>query len=267
MDYLGKAHHVALPPNPHVSCVLRITIVFASGLWGILLIMAMTFDRFYGIVKPHKASSVNTVRRAQITCMCIIMFGSIYNIPHIFYSINSGYDCIPYGKAMIHAPGEIYYWLSFIVNYSFPFAALLVMNSFIIHTIRSRKNLTTTDQPNQRAKSSERQIFIILLLVTFSFLILTTPSYMLFLFTMIVDFSQSPRYEAGFRLFYSLSEKTWYTNNGINFFLYILSGTKFRNDLKQLFGCDKVKTSKGFTGGGNSAVTSMSVVSANLSCN
>ena len=56
---------------------------------------------------------------------------------------------------------------------------------------------------------------------------------MFFLCNKVVDFTQSSRYQAGFHLFYSLAEEY---NNGINFFLHILSGTKFRNDLKQLFG-------------------------------
>ena len=78
---------------------------------------------------------------------------------------------------------------------------------------------------------------MILLLVTFSFLLLTTPAYMFFLFSMIIDFGQSPKHQADFQLFFSTSQKTWYINNGINFFLYILSGTKFRNDFINLFQC------------------------------
>ena len=205
---------------------------------GVLLILAMTFDRFYGIIKPHKVSSFNTVKRAKITSVCIILFGIIYNFPHIFFTLDVGNSCVPYGKTIGFTYGQVYYWLSFVVNYMFPFVALLVMNSFIIHTIRNRKNLAA-GQSGQHQKSSDSQIFIILLLVTFSFLLLTTPAYMLFLFNMIIDFNQSPRHQAGFQLFYSISEKTWYTNNAINFFLYIMSGTKFRKDFLLLFGLYK----------------------------
>ena len=102
LDYVAKVHHVELPPSRYISCVLRITIVFTSALWGVLLIMAMTFDRFYGIIRPYKASSVNTVKKAKLTCIFILFFGVAYNIPHIFFSIDVGYDCVPYGKAMAH---------------------------------------------------------------------------------------------------------------------------------------------------------------------
>ena len=242
---LAQFYGVTFPPSAFVSCMLRATIAFTSNLWGVLLILAMTFDRFYGIIRPHKASSVNTVKKAKITCICIVLFGIIYNIPHIFFTLDVENSCVPYGKAIDFTYGKFYYWLSFVVNYSFPFVALLVMNSFIIHTIRNRRNLAAS-QRGQHQKSSETQIFIILLLVTFSFLLLTTPAYMLFLFNMIIDFNQSPRYQSGFQLFYSISEKTWYTNNGINFFLYIMSGTKFRKDFLQLFGrCCKKQENNG----------------------
>ena len=60
---------------------------------------------------------------------------------------------------------------------------------------------------------------------------------MSFLLNMTTDFSQFPiKFQAGINLFDAITEKTWYTNSAINFFLYILSGTKFRKDLMQLFG-------------------------------
>ena len=248
---MGAVHRM-MPSGSQLYCIVRITSVFASALCGVLLILAMTFDRFYGIIRPHKASSFNTVKRAKVTCLIIIIFSIIYNIPHIFFTLNRGYDCIPYGNAMVYTTGVIYYWLSFIVNYSFPFVALLVMNSFIIHTIRTRKKFLSGTE--QKMKTSERQTFIILLLVTFSFLLLTTPAYMLFLFNMIIDFNQSPKHKADFQLFYVISQKTRYTNNGINFFLYILSGTKFRNDFKHLFGCGD----SGSTSSGSGAIVTLS---------
>ena len=190
----------------------------------------MTFDRFYGIIRPHKASSFNTVKKARITCIFIIIFGILYNTPHIFLATDRGYDCIPYAKNMDTNYGKVYYWFSFVVNYSFPFASLLIMNSFIIHAIGTRKKLSVVNENDKKAKTSEKQVFIILLPVTFSFLLSTTPTYMLFLLNMIIDFNQSPKSQADFQLFFVISQRTWYANNGINFFLYILSGTKFRND-------------------------------------
>ena len=129
------------------------------------------------------------------------------------------------------------------------------MNSVIIHKIRSRstslvKQIGQEDQGQgqtkvTKMKNSDKQVFVILLLVTFGFLILTTPGYLLFLFVMIVDFRTSPKTFAGYYLFYHIAQKLHYTNHGINFFFYVISGQKFRTDLLNLFLCNKKRSRQG----------------------
>ena len=221
-----------------------------STLCSTLFILSMTFDRFYSIIRPHMAASFNTVKRAKITIVGIIVFSVLYNIPHLFISSEEGKQCVPYGTAMGKSYGQFYYWLSFVVHFAAPFILLLIMNSVIIHTIRTRSNLRINQDGGQQGqgqghsskmKSSEKQIYLILLLVTFAFLILTTPSYVLFLYIMFYDYEQSLYSFAGFFLFHNVGQKTYYTNYGINFFLYVMSGHKFRSDLVKLFQCNKSK--------------------------
>ena len=240
--YLTMVHEINIPPSQYWYCTLAITILFSSFLCSTLLIVSMTFDRFYSIIRPHKAASFNTVKRAKITISCIVLFSIMYNLPHLFISSNENWQCLPYGTAMGKTYGEFYYWLSFIINYVLPFVLLLVMNSVIIDKLRTRSKATNiktvsdgTGGKFSKSKNSEKQVFAILLLVTFGFLILTTPGYMLFLFIMLVNFFGSPRIFAGYYLFYNVAQKLHYTNHGINFFLYVISGRKFRTDLIRLF--------------------------------
>ena len=235
-------HEVNIPPSQYWYCSLAITILFSSFLCSTLLILSMTFGRFYSIIKPHKAASFNTVKRAKTTILCIVIFSIMYNIPHLFISSNENWQCLPYGTAMGKTYGEFYYWLSFVINYALPFVLLLAMNSVIIHKLRNRSMKTGTktvtdgvEGKTSKSKNSERQVFAILLLVTFGFLILTTPGYLLFLFIMLVNFFESPKIFAGYYLFYNVAQKLHYTNHGINFFFYVISGRKFRTDLIRLF--------------------------------
>ena len=207
----------------------------------------MTFDRFYSIIRPHKAASFNTVKRAKVTIICIISFSILYNVPHLFVSDHNGWQCLPYGNALGKPYGEFYYWLSFTINFAVPFVSLLMMNSVIINKIRNRSRFVSKNNKEegqgkdkgqgQSSKSSEIQVYAILLLVTFGFLILTTPAYMFFLCVMIIDFFSSPIMFARYYIFYNFAQKAQYTNHGINFFLYVISGTKFRTDLLRLFKC------------------------------
>ena len=103
------------------------------------------------------------------------------------------------------------------------------MNSVIIHTLHKRSKLNIGQGRNEgqttKTKTSERKIFTMLLCVTFGFLILTTPVKVL-VFYMNYHVSNTPHYFAGLYLFYQIGEKTYYTNHGINFFLYVSSMVK-----------------------------------------
>ena len=87
----------------------------------------------------------------------------------------------------------------------------------------------------QTIKGLDNQVYVILLLVTFGFLILTTPAYLLFLVYMVVNYMGSPKAFAIYYTFGSFAEKLQFTNHGIFFFLYVISGKKFRTDLTKLF--------------------------------
>ena len=227
--------------------------IFSGFLCSTLLVVSMTFDRFYSIIRPHKAASFNTVRRAKITIVCIFLFSIVYNLPQVLLVSGETYECVPYGKASNLPYGMPYFWLSFVIHYALPFVLLLAMNSVIIHTIRTRslveKNTKEIHGQSQgkseahiqcqvqgrKPTSSEGQTFAILLLVTFAMLILNTPAYILFIYIQIVDFTVSPQVYAGYFLFLQLSFNLQVSNYGINFFLYVISGNKFRTDLVRLF--------------------------------
>ena len=184
----------------------------------------------------------------------IIVFSCLFNVPYLFTLSTSGLQCI---MDLTNFENRFYFWLSCVVQFIIPFVMLLSMNSVIIHILRNRslaKKFIATDQgegqcnsrhpgqgqsesqgQNLETKSSERQIFAILLLVAFSFFVLITPLYAFNIYVQVFDFSKSPKHFAGFYIFYQTVHKLYFTNNAINFFLYVISGQKFRNDLINLF--------------------------------
>ena len=237
------------PPNPTWHCRMVITVGYTAVNCSTLLIVGMTFDRFYSIIRPHKAASFNTFKRAKMTIVCIVVFSVLLNVPQLYQTEAEGKSCIPNGKGRGSVYGQFYYWLSFILTFVFPFNSLLAMNCVIINTLRQRsfnhlprghsKGQGQNEVSVTRIKTSERQIYQILLLVTFSFLILSTPAIAFRLYSMFHDYRKSPQTFAGFCLFYNVAQKLNYTNTGINFFLYVISGKKFRTDLINLFRCNK----------------------------
>ena len=234
-------HDIDMPPNQFWYCTCHNTFIFMASTASTLFILSMTFERFYSIIRPHKAAAFNTVKRAKIFIMCIVIFSIVFNIPHVFISSYEGRQCVPYAIGKETVENQLYYWLSSTVNFILPFILLLIMNCVIIYTLRKRSEFKAQQTKEQdqgqsegqppKMKNSERQIYVILLLVTFSFLILTIPGYLFMLYTLLYDYQKSPEAFAGFHLFYNIGHKTYNTNYGINFFLYVMSGQKFRTDL------------------------------------
>ena len=226
---------INMPTDQYWFCTIQGALAFIGITNVVLLLISMTFERFYSIIRPHKAASFNTVKRAKITIIYIVVGSILFNIPHVFTSSNIGRVCIPYANVSEEMLVHIYYWLGFMVDFAIPFVSLLIMNSVIIHVLRKRSVGTEdrTKRPN-KMKQSEKQIFILLLLVTFSFLFLNSPVMAMVIY---IQFAQgdSPSFVAGKHLFYHVSEKLYMTNHGVNFFLYVLSGHKFRSDLIKLF--------------------------------
>ena len=245
-----------MPPDQFWYCTLSTTILWMANLCSTLFILNMTFDRFYSIIRPHKAASFNTIKRARIIIVCIIIFSILYNIPHIYITADEGRRCAPFGRVMKTHIGQFYYWFSFVMNFALPFVLLLVMNCFIIHIIRRRPTLSSQSKGQgedqaSKIKNSEMQIFVILLLVTFGFLILTTPAYILFLYINFGNYDKAPGSYAGYYIFHGVAQKLYYTNYGINFYLYVISGQKFRGDLMKLF---VTRNDKSFHGSNSSEI-------------
>ena len=243
------AHDRDLAPSQLWFCKAVAAVLFTSSLCSTLFILSMTFERFYSIIIPHKAASFNTVKRAKITIVCIILFSIGYNSPLWLLSgqvVGQSRNCNAYAHAKSSVPGQIYYWSANILHFILPFLLLLMMNTVIIYTLSNRSKFRAQCQGQgqvegegqsniqrqvQKAKTSEKQIFVMLLLVTFSYLILNTPTYLIVFLNFANIKKQTPHSLALFHLFYSVAQKALYTNYGINFFLYVMSGQKFRKDL------------------------------------
>ena len=186
--YLNQVHNVDMVPNQFWYCRLLAFTVLSSIQCSTYLIIAMTFERFYSIIRPHKAASFNTVKKAKTIIALTYIFSFSYNIPYLFIASNNGKICTNNTIAAVNIYGELYYWLSEVISFILPFVSPLTMNSVIIHTLRqrSREKMSETQcqsyGQNSKSRNSDKQIFTMLFLVTFGYLILTTPPKVLIFF-------------------------------------------------------------------------------------
>ena len=241
-----------MPPDQVTFCIWSSTVIGVSSHVSMYLIVVMTFERFYSILRPHKAASFNTVKRAKITISCIILVSIVYTVPHLFITSASGRTCVNFLKGMKYLSGRIYFFVDQVVSVGIPFISLLVMNCVIIYNLYKRPKFLTNksnsleegqnedqcqgqSQGHRNTRHPEKQIITMLLVVTFSYLVLMIPAYSMLFYIQFVDFRSSPKLYAGFHLFSAIGRRSYFTNFGINFYLYVISGQKFRNDLIGLF--------------------------------
>ena len=84
-------------------------------------------------------------------------------------------------------------------------------------------------------QSRDNQLTMMLLLVTFTFLVLTLPQYVRYLLAIFWNYYANAEDYASFLLLAHASNRIFYVNSACNFFLYCMSGSKFRQDVKDLF--------------------------------
>ena len=93
-------------------------------------------------------------------------------------------------------------------------------------------------KPNSGLTDQERQLIVMLLCVSFVFLILTLPIYIRQMAYQFIDETTSPDAYARYIFVYYFTQGLYFTNSSVNFYLYCLTGSKFRKDLKSLL-CGK----------------------------
>ena len=102
---------------------------------------------------------------------------------------------------------------------------------------RESKREGNKENASKDTNNKEAQLTAMLLAVTFVLLTLTLPQYIRYVLAVFIDYTSSAHAYSAFMLFVHITNKLYFTNNGINFFLYCIGGSKFREDLRRLCSC------------------------------
>ena len=208
---------------------------------GTYQVVAMTIDKYVAIKWPHRTATYSTPRRAKVIIFTIISSIATYNLPHIFITTVVEGNC--YGFSIESILTKIYSWTTIVLYAIIPFTLLIHMNYVIVSTVRSSRKMfrgnagtMNINVRQKHMKSAENQLTTMLLLVTTLFFILLLPTYIRFIYTSFMISDTAFKFATSLLIF-EVSYKLYVTNSGVNFFLYCVSGKKFRNDLKEIVCC------------------------------
>ena len=186
-------------------------------------------------------ATICTPKRAKWSIGITLIISTIINSPYFITlkATQGGGLCVAFSGKDTFSVG--YSWFLATINCFIPFTLLLVMNSVIIQALRNRGNFLEADQNSIKGRAKDdkvgtnKQLSIMLLSVTFAFIILLAPQYMRYVTYNLKSYTTSSTDYALYVLAAQGSNKMLFTNNAVNFFLYCIGGSKFRRDLWNLF--------------------------------
>jgi len=203
------------------------------------LLVGITFERFMVTVYPLASKTLMTARFAIAEVIAIYVVVIAVQVGRVYGYIVFVY--LPQFKVYqlrikVDGGRTPYFWSGVFVSFLGPFVAILIGSLFIVIKIRKTVSGRTSDNVSKRVLSVTRN----LLAANIAFFLTALPWYTLNLlgfYDFLVDVLLGPERI----LVINMLRYVLYLNQALNFYLYVISGQKFRQDAWQLFAklCNK----------------------------
>ncbi|XP_013420557.1 neuromedin-U receptor 2 [Lingula anatina] len=233
------------------------------------ILVVVTLERFISVVVPYRLNLKFSMKRARISLIIVAVF-TTFQDSYVFFTRGLEYDINSNGTEVLVdvcgfvSPNAKYFWEEILPWYvsSFyvlgPFLSMIILNSFIIRKLfilrktrldasvslsrtsqQSNRDVSCSQQDSERSSVSRPDntvsFTIMLLWVSFIFLILTFPSTVNLLMEKRIAKESDPHRRAVFALVVSIAHVMNYLNHTVTFFLYCLTGKRFRRELCKMF--------------------------------
>ena len=230
-----------------LHCSLNRFLTHGGSLVSSWLTVLISLERFIAIYYPFKVHIFCTKVRMYGTIMALTILAFLSLIPILYFSdvrsTDQGPECtIILKNDLVMILKCFNYTLYSIV----PFLIIAVFNILIIKKIRTHNAFRLRSQVQQYNQTSgnDNSLIAIMVCICLVFVATTLPVTI----TVIVNYSLCFFEVEKCTIFSGWIFKMLYLfeniNHGVNFFLYCLTGSVFRQTLFQLFLCKKKKSSK-----------------------
>ena len=235
-------------------CRIQIWITYAFTQMSAWILVSMTVHRALGIVWPHRTRKFLTRSNAKKVVVFIVLFCAVFHA-HAFYghslvAVDSGQTAECY-YSFVSERYRMFFdsawlWVNIVVAAFLPFACLLVTNTVLVRTVgrslrEARETLAEGRSSDQFASRDKKLSSMTVTLVTTSvaFLLLTSPINVHESLEAALAFgtAEDVRLSAESELVGTVCVMLWLTNLAINFYLYCLTGARYRAGFLRLFGC------------------------------
>ncbi|CAH1775163.1 unnamed protein product [Owenia fusiformis] len=227
------------------TCKVFFFSLFSFADIAIWLLVGVTLDRFVAVCFPHSAKRWCTRQTASRVCLVIPIVAILKNT-HLFWTKGNQWEAVGNVTSLVSvcghpSPAYAYFetyvrpWIAMALYAYIPVIVVVICNLSIVLRLRKlRKKIKpdtiVSDRNQPKIKSSMTIMFISVSLV---FLILVVPS-----ITVIVSqpiWVKTDEDKAVSKLLSAITENMVYVHHGINFYLYCLTGKRFRAEVMTLF--------------------------------
>ena len=230
-------------------CKLVLFLLYVSGVQSAWTLVAMTAQRAVCVLLPHRANILCTVGKSKAIVVSMVLFMAAMHT-HLLFGFHvvtdeGGKRCTT-RKDYTPFFYEIWGWADMLIVSLLPWLCLAVSNSLLVWKLRlslreAKLSLGSgqADRINDRKKKAT-SISITLIAVSTAFLVLNFPMSLYQILSFIYWMNGSVdilRYSRVAYYTYQISFPLWHANGCINFYIYCLTGSKFRREAKQTLRC------------------------------
>ena len=221
--------HFRVNPYTWTDCKVVFLLFFFSSQYSSALLMTMAVEKCIALYFPLQTKSICTVRNAKIISAAAALMLFVFNV-HLIFIRDAKTD--PDGKKTciwVRVPQSYkatYYQIDAFLYSFIPLSVMFTSNCLIIFKFVMAKwkhRHGGTGSVNQAMSKSAVKGSVMLLTISFAFVILTGP-------ICIDNLMRDPP-----NLLYGISVILQYLNHSINGVLYCITGSRFRQELIGLF--------------------------------
>ncbi|XP_052256395.1 B1 bradykinin receptor-like [Dreissena polymorpha] len=232
-----------------IGCKVQLYLTYASIHISAWLLVAVTWERTLVMLSPMKALATFTARNTAVVILgiCIVISAIDLIVPAMvtLHGVNN-LLCAPKTKEWLHFRDSIYEWIDFFLMFAAPIVFLFVGNAIIIFKLQLQrkkiKKMCTFVEKN--TSSGQGHAYVLVVALSYMYVVTITPVsvYHVYFVHRLKQirrkFRQDPRgalEEFEFALLLQTIFYIWsYLNVTFNFALYVISCSRFRNDLLEM---------------------------------
>ena len=227
--------------NPsELHCSLNNYFRFVCGLVSSWVTVLISLERFIVIYFPFKVYIYCTKKKTCVTVIVLTILSCFCLVPSFYISTVLSSDQGPTCTIIWNGYLQMIFMLLFVFVYSIvPSIFIIILNISMMRKLKIQKAFRLSSLQHSKSLKNTSQDVIMVCICTIFLLTSIPASFVVFAYYSTGCSISFPRW-----LFYS-SYLLDYINHTVNFFLYCLTGSVFRQALFKLFSCKDKETNKG----------------------